>query len=506
MAKPHITRTFGPIHFEDLDPHRFEDLVRELIYDFKDWQTIDATGRGGADDGFDTRAYEKSTTNFNYNIEEDNEDQELPMEGNLWMIQCKRESEVGPTKISSIIQKGIDPPNPPYGYILVASANFSKKSYDVFRIELKRLGVMEFYLWGKAELEDMLHMPKYDRILFTFFGISLISRRKTKTAEIKYRVNNKNKLYRLLGNEHHNLKKRILIRDTKDSEYPYNDKYPDFQKNPRWLSVMAMQFAPNGLWVQYHEYYAFVDVNKKEWDYSTEVDLLYQPNKLDEEKRDDKYFEQRDKVEFFWENFPAKNQAKVVMWGLIPFEDILLIDDKGDIYYDFPHIYTDFKATLGPFSRSTSIIEKGQEHYQVENDGFNKISIFPKKAPGKKLKKIYHDKKLSLNRDIIHRLKSDYEPIQKLYKYDNSIDFLQQGDVIAVENTKPEEQSMYVRITSKYSLSTKEFIDQSDHFYIKEFLKEQTGKEPVDDDTLTIYEFKIIYEWQIKNIIEGNVA
>ena len=27
MAKPHITRTVGPIHFEDLDPHRFEDLA-----------------------------------------------------------------------------------------------------------------------------------------------------------------------------------------------------------------------------------------------------------------------------------------------------------------------------------------------------------------------------------------------------------------------------------------------------------------------------------------------
>jgi len=40
--KPVVTRTFAPIHFEDLDPHRFEDLVRELIYDFRDWQSIEA--------------------------------------------------------------------------------------------------------------------------------------------------------------------------------------------------------------------------------------------------------------------------------------------------------------------------------------------------------------------------------------------------------------------------------------------------------------------------------
>ena len=38
-----VTKTLGPLHFEDLEPHRFEDLVRELVYDFKDWQSIGAT-------------------------------------------------------------------------------------------------------------------------------------------------------------------------------------------------------------------------------------------------------------------------------------------------------------------------------------------------------------------------------------------------------------------------------------------------------------------------------
>jgi hypothetical protein len=35
--------------------HRFDDLIRELIYDFRDWQSIEATGKGGSDDGFDIR-------------------------------------------------------------------------------------------------------------------------------------------------------------------------------------------------------------------------------------------------------------------------------------------------------------------------------------------------------------------------------------------------------------------------------------------------------------------
>jgi hypothetical protein len=34
-------------------------LVRDLIYDYRDWQTIEATGRSGGDDGYDIRAFEK---------------------------------------------------------------------------------------------------------------------------------------------------------------------------------------------------------------------------------------------------------------------------------------------------------------------------------------------------------------------------------------------------------------------------------------------------------------
>ncbi len=128
MAKTHITRTFGPIHFEDLDPHRFEDLIRELIYDYKDWQSIEATGRTGSDEGFDIRAYEKLSSNY-LNFEElDTEEILQPMNGNLWMIQCKREGTIGPQKVADIIESCINKEAPPYGYILVAPANFSRKS------------------------------------------------------------------------------------------------------------------------------------------------------------------------------------------------------------------------------------------------------------------------------------------------------------------------------------------------------------------------------------------
>ena len=104
-----ITRTFGPIHFEDLDPHRFEDLIRELIYDFRDWQSIEATGRTGNNAGFD--------------------------------------------------------------------------------------------------------------ILFTFFGISLTSMRRSRVTEVQSFVNTKNKLIKLLGSAQDEFDREILSRDINDNHW-----------------------------------------------------------------------------------------------------------------------------------------------------------------------------------------------------------------------------------------------------------------------------------------------
>ena len=53
MAK--TTNTLNPLHFEDLEPHRFEDLVRQLAYDFRTWRSLEATGRSGSDEGMDIR-------------------------------------------------------------------------------------------------------------------------------------------------------------------------------------------------------------------------------------------------------------------------------------------------------------------------------------------------------------------------------------------------------------------------------------------------------------------
>jgi hypothetical protein len=159
--KPKPTKTTNPLHFEDLEPHQFEDLIRQLVQDFRSWDKLEPTGRLGADEGYDARGIEVVTGTFG-------------REERLWQIQSKRERSITPKKITEYIEEMIPAgATVPYGVIFGAPCEFSKKARDVFRDELGRKGVREFYLWGKADIEDLLYRPNNDHLLYAYFGISL---------------------------------------------------------------------------------------------------------------------------------------------------------------------------------------------------------------------------------------------------------------------------------------------------------------------------------------------
>jgi len=491
MAKPNVTRTYGAIHFEDLDPHRFEDLIRELIYDFKDWQSIEATGRGGSDDGFDIRAYEKAEIGTTEENQNDIEEEHIrPMEGNLWMIQGKREKEIGPKKIKDILAD-IKPENPPYGYILAASADFTKKSFDVFREELRKKGVMEFYLWGKAALEDMLHLPKNDRILFTFFGISLVSKRKTRTTEVRSAVIIKNKLYRILGER--DFHESILVRDIKDTKYPFKKEYSDFENKPRWKEYVAFEHHPLGLCCHNHEFFAYIDRDKKEWDFTLEADLVYR--KINDHEQEEN--EKRTLVTEFWERLPRKNQGHFLVDTLLRYADILLVDEKGDVRYDIPHLYVDF-MDRGPFSG-------GWEYLQINNaeidlDGYKKIKIFPEKITKEKIKNIIKDKKITLNAEIQKIYKSTYQ-LDTLYDAEGKYSFLKPKDVIAMDSLPNENGETFIQVTYVFQAKIKDILkDSPDAWKTRTHIQAQLNRQFDENEEIKVIEFRRIYKWQL----EGN--
>ncbi|MBI4836317.1 MAG: restriction endonuclease [Candidatus Abawacabacteria bacterium] len=490
MAKAKVTRTYSPIHFEDLEPHRFEDLVRQLIYDFKSWQSVEATGKGGSDDGFDIRAYEKIIAREL----QDDEEFHLPMNGNLWMIQCKREQSIGPKKLTSILAE-IDKDNPPYGYILVASTNFSKKAYDTFRTELRSKGVMEFHLWGKPELEDQLWQAKNDRILFTYFGISPISQRNTHTNEIRSVITTKNKLYNILGRDSLN-NQPILVIDLNDEYYPDEDAYKDFDESPKWRQYEAYTYQGRNLVCIVHKYFAYVDLEKKEYDFTEEVDLLSRI-------MDDRYekTDSRDLVENVWECFPYFNQAHILVFGLIPYSEIALIDKEGDSVHNFPHLYVSFSPQFGPFSKLKSFIQTSDRTYLHKENHFisdlKRVSKFPLKFTPPKIGKIHNKKHIEL-KDNIQKLFLDYK-IDTLFYEKDPYTFLKPKDVISVKASTDHTSESSIQITHKCKIEAAKYIKLSRESHrTQQNIKEQLGKDFDVDKEIVIYEFKRFYKNQFR--------
>jgi Restriction endonuclease len=497
MPKPHVTRTLGAIHFEDLDPHRFEDLIRQLVYDLKQWQSIESTGRGGADDGFDVRAYEvQQPQEIERDDEGSEEDVSHPMEGNLWMIQCKREKSLGPTKVQTIIGDGVNAGNPPYGYILAAPTHFSKATHDKFREELRKRGVMEFYLWGAGELEDMLYQPKNDHILFGFFGISLVARRRSKTTAIRSSVTAKNKLLRILGEDPSS--RSVLLRDINDEHYPYKSEYVDFEQRPRWKMFDAVEFHPLGLIVQVWERYAYFDKKKGEWDYTEAVDLAVPVDSPDRDRRDRKDEDKRLAVQGFWEQLPRASRVTLNTYGLVKFNSMDFIDEKGDSAHRCPHIFVDFQGERGPFSGFSKRL-KVNKHYQEDIDGLKRVNVFPKKFSKPAFGSIYTDRFVTLDSRLLTQIQKSWRRDTTIYDTEGKYGYLKPMDVIAVDTGKSEgADKLLLKITNAQTITGKDLIDAyAENPALKSEVEAQALREIDREESLLVLEAQVISDWQI---------
>ncbi len=228
--KPKPTKTTNPLHFEDLEPHRFEDLIRQLVQDLRSWDKLEPTGRLGADEGYDARGVEVVSGTSGH-------------EGRLWQIQCKREKSITPKRIAAYLEEMIPSgATVPHGVMLAAPCDFSKKARDVFTDELRRRGVREFYLWGKADIEDLLYRPNNDHLLYAYFGISLQGERPSFVFVIGAPLgdNNSPEWVMMLNhygpNSAYNCKIRFYDKDRKNIEHEWLVKNPRIPYPPPGLA------------------------------------------------------------------------------------------------------------------------------------------------------------------------------------------------------------------------------------------------------------------------------
>jgi hypothetical protein len=388
---PRPTRTLNPLHFEDLEPHRFEDLIRQLIYDFRQWRSIEATGRLGADEGMDIRVIERTqSSDVIYESEvTDNEPtliRDIEAKDRLWIIQCKRERQIGPARIRSIVSANLsDPIDKPYGYMLVTACDFSKSTRDAFREEVINHGIEEYYIWGKAEVEDQLYLPKNDHLLFAYFGISLQVRRRSLRTEIRSKLSLKKKLTDVLGAIDQPGYKQVLIRDPQDEYYPLIESSDEFIKSPRWrFWEFYTHEPPDHLAFVYKKHYAYVNWQTKEYDILSKYDdgvpshpqiaalegRWWDPNNLGQRYRD-----------YWWNNVPEAGRAMAIVLRIVPYDRIIALDEIGDIYHPGPHLLVEYGADGQPFKPNArhEFLESssGWPRATMEISEGKRVSYFP---------------------------------------------------------------------------------------------------------------------------------
>lgn len=339
------TRTYNPLPFTDLEPKRFEDLVRQLVYDFRQWRRLEATGRSGSDDGFDARALEiVEAPGATAAMDQDEPEDETPTDGaadRLWLIQCKRERIITPAKLKGYLAEiSLAADEKLHGIIFAAACDFSKASRDAFYAWCRDQGISEALIWGRGELEDQLYQPKNDNLLFAYFGISLTIRRRSQATQIRAEIAMKRKLMRTIGKS----SAAILFRDPADTDYPNT---PEGKLPEKWRVYSPETMTHRGLEVCAYWFHAYLDPETGAWDAADVVEARHlnsQWNVADPEK------EKLDAAaRAAWQALPDENKAWVKVTGIIPFANIVAIDDMGDEIVGGTHIYVPFAPNSGPF-------------------------------------------------------------------------------------------------------------------------------------------------------------
>jgi hypothetical protein len=346
------TRTLNPLPFNVLEPKRFEDLVRQLAYDFRRWRMLEATGRTGSDEGYDARGFEITTDDAD--IDDQDDDDSLPVRtaDRIWLIQCKRERAIGPTKMRHYLGEiADDEARGLYGIIFAAACDFSIATRDVLHKWSREHGISEVQVWGKGEIEDQLFQPKNDHLLFAYFGISLQIRRRSARASIRSMLTMKRKVMRHLG-DGEDESRTVLLRDPDDERYPYLGE--NARENYCWCVTTFGGNETGYIKINWRRFYAFLDPDGIHWDCGN---IQNDSNMVDSEdawlarnERDEQRRLNHEIHDFWYNELPEDQRATLSVCGFFKYDEILEIDEKGDNVAPFPHLYVPFKAGRPAFS------------------------------------------------------------------------------------------------------------------------------------------------------------
>jgi hypothetical protein len=187
---------------------------------------------------------------------------------------------------------------------------------------------------------------------------------------------------------------------------------------------------------------------------------------------------------------------------LIKFEDIAVIDDKGDSEFKFPHIFVDFRERTGPLFGVYQYL-RINEHRHESLDELKRIAHFPSKFDAPRFGTV-HSKKLTVSDRAKNIFSAGNRSLNVLYDVEGKLDFLAVADVIAIEGTegapgRGSSEPMLVQITHRRVTTGKDFWDALiDDPSLKHRMEDQVGREVNEDDQLRIVEFKVTHSWALE--------
>lgn len=223
----------------------------------------------------------------------------------------------------------------------------------------------------------MLFQPRFDHLLFAYFGISLTIRHRTKASGLRSQVAIKRKIKRFLDGQNNGL---ILVRDIDDKCYP---EMPPKGEKPRFRVRRAAALSAYGLRLKLSMREAWLSADDKEWDvafaslgnqYSVYDDPWNRPTDAEETINQ--------LASEAWHHLPDSEKAWLYVEGIIPYENIILIDDIGDDEFSGPHIFV--TGWDGGYQLVTAYVEtidynaRRQEGLSLETPG--RIAKFPKET------------------------------------------------------------------------------------------------------------------------------
>lgn len=326
-----VTKTVNQLHFEDLDPIRFEELILSMVYRMRRWEKLDHFGKKGSDDGIDIRAVEV--------LENGKE--------NIYYFQCKRYKRILNSEIKDIIEDYLAKNNfIPQFYILVVSCPVSKKQIDYFESYCNKKGFNTVTVWTSSVIEAKLYSEYHD-LLFAYFGVNLVSERKSLVEGIRRNIALKKRMtkdfikpfeLRTKEEKASRLDKpwakfkysEVLIRSIYDKSYPRNNSLlnNDFTG---YYKAEVYDFYHNGLMVYAEPYIKKIKIQLESVD----------DTRIEEVK-----------------------EVKAQVLGCIPFENIIDYDLDGDGYYNFPHLFCDFVNVSDPYEKIVYLTKEG---YKIDD-------------------------------------------------------------------------------------------------------------------------------------------